>query len=93
MRGPPPPDPRGPPMMRPGFERPPGPGKLVLISRRFFLLIIIRWVSKSSHRLEKYLNLEGFLEKSLKTKSALKSTGKPLKSLEKSLNSTISCRT
>ena len=39
-----------------------------------------------SHRLEKYLNLEGFLEKSLKIKSALKSTGKPPKSLEKSLN-------
>ena len=27
------------------------------------------------HRLEKYLNIEGFLEKSLKTKSVLKSTG------------------
>ena len=45
------------------------------------------------HRLEKYLNLEGFLEKSLKIKSALKSTGKSLKSLEKSLNSTVFCRT
>ena len=43
--------------------------------------------------LEKYLNLEGFLEKSLKIKSALKSTGKSLKSLENSLNSTIFCRT
>ena len=40
---------------------------------------------------EKYLNSEGFLEKSLKIKSALKSTGKSLKSLEKSLNSTIFC--
>ena len=29
---------------------------------------------QGSHRLEKYLNLEGFLEKSLKIKSALKST-------------------
>ena len=48
---------------------------------------------QGSHRLEKYLNLEGFLEKSLKIKSALKSTGKSLKSLEKSLNSTIFCRT
>ena len=37
--------------------------------------------------------LEGFLEKSLKIKSALKSTGKSLKSLEKSLNSTVFCRT
>ena len=41
--------------------------------------------------LEKYLNLEGFLEKSLKIKSTLKSTGKSLQSLEKSLNSTIFC--
>ena len=48
---------------------------------------------QGTHRLEKYLNLEGFLEKSLKSKSALKSTGKSLKSLEKSLNSTIFCRT
>ena len=45
------------------------------------------------HRLEKYLNLEDFLEKFLKIKSALKSTGKSLKSLEKTLNSTIFCRT
>ena len=50
---------------------------------------------KGSHMLEKYmyLNLEGFLEKSLKIKSALKSTRKSLKSLEKSLSSTIFCRT
>ena len=47
---------------------------------------------QGSHRLEKYLNLEGFLEKSLKIKSALKSTGKSLKSLVMSLNSTIFCR-
>ena len=45
------------------------------------------------HRLEKYWNLEGFLEKSLKIKSALKSTGKSLKGLENSLNSSIFCRT
>ena len=44
-------------------------------------------------RVHTCLNLEGFLEKSLKMKSALKSTGKSLKSLEKSLNSTIFCRT
>ena len=44
---------------------------------------------QDSHRLEKYLNLEGFLEKSFKIKSALKRTGKSLKSLEKPLNSTI----
>ena len=37
-------------------------------------------LKQGSHRLEKYmyLNLEGFLEESLKIKSALKSTGKPL---------------
>ena len=40
---------------------------------------------QGSHRCEKYLNLEGFLEKSLKIKSALKSTGKSLISLKKSL--------
>ena len=45
------------------------------------------------HRLEKYLNLKGFLEKSLKTKYASLSTGKSLKGLEKSLNSSIFCRT
>ena len=48
---------------------------------------------QGSHRLEKYLNLECFLEKSLKIKSTLKSTGKSLKSLEKSLNCAIFCRT
>ena len=44
---------------------------------------------QGSHRLENYLNLEGLLEKFLKIKSALKSTGKSLKGLEKSLNHTI----
>ena len=34
------------------------------------------------HKLEKYLNLEGFLEKSLKMKYALKRTRKSLKCLE-----------
>ena len=48
---------------------------------------------QDSHRLEKYLDLESFLEKSLKVKSALKSIGKLLKSLEKSLNFTLFCRT
>ena len=50
-------------------------------------------ITQGMHRLEKYLNLEGFLEKSLKIKSALKSTGKSFKSPEKSLNSIIFCRT
>ena len=49
--------------------------------------------NQDSHRLDKYFNLEGFLEKSLKINSALKSTGKSLKSLQRSLNSTIICRT
>ena len=39
--------------------------------------------------LEKYLNIQDGLEKSLKIKIALKSTGKTLKGLEKSLNFTI----
>ena len=43
--------------------------------------------------LEKHLNLEGFLENSLKIKSALKCNGKSLKGLEKSSTSTIFCRT
>ena len=50
-------------------------------------------MDQGSHRLEKYLNLVGFLEKSLKIKYALKSTGKSLKCLEKSLNSSTFCRT
>ena len=36
--------------------------------------------------LEKYLNIDCFLDKYLEVKSALKSTGKSLKSLENSLN-------
>ena len=46
-------------------------------------------IPQGSHRLEKYLKLNGFLEKSLKIKYALKSTGKSFKCLEKSLNSSI----
>ena len=38
----------------------------------------VRSLTQGSHRLEKYLNLEGFLENSLKIKYALKSTGKSL---------------
>ena len=47
---------------------------------------------QGSHRLEKYLDLEGFLEKSLKSKYALKSTGKSLKCHENYSNSSIFCR-
>ena len=39
-------------------------------------------MEQGSHRLEKYLNFEGFLEKSLKVKSALKST---IRNLSKAL--------
>ena len=46
-------------------------------------------IHQGSHRLEKYLNLEGLLKSPLKVKYALKSTGKSLKGLEKSLNSSI----
>ena len=49
--------------------------------------------AQGSHRLEKCLNLKGFLEKSLKIIHALKSTGKSLKGLENSLNSSFFCRT
>ena len=59
--------------------------------RRHYVLLSL--FTQGSHRPEKYLNLEGFLEKSLKDKFALKSTGKSFKSLEKSLNSTIFYRT
>ena len=55
--------------------------------------MFINCLNQGLHRLEKYLNLEGFLEKSLKIKFALKSTGKSLKGLEKFLNSSIFCRT
>ena len=44
---------------------------------------------QDSHRLEKYLNIQDCLEKSLKMKFALKSTGKSRKGLEKVLNFTI----
>ena len=44
---------------------------------------------QGSHRLEKYLNIQDGLEKSLKIKFALKNTGNTLKNLEKSLNFTI----
>ena len=55
--------------------------------------ILVNPYSRVGTGLKIYLDLEGFLEKSLKIKSALKSTGKSLKSLEKLVNSTIFCRT
>ena len=65
-----------------GLSVPPSGSALVYFGRPLGL-----HCSQGSHRLEKFLNLEGFLEKSLKIKSALKSTGGSLNSLEKSLNS------
>ena len=53
-----------------------------------YLVIIMQ----GSHRLDMYLNFEGFLEMSLKITSAFKSTRKSLKGHEKSLNSFF-CRT
>ena len=50
---------------------------------------MLKSLYQGSHRLEKYLDLGGLLEKFLKIKSALKSTGKSLKGLEESLNSTF----
>ena len=47
-----------------------------------FTAILVLLYPQDSHRLEKYLNLEGILEKSLKINSALKSTGKSLKALK-----------
>ena len=47
---------------------------------------------QGSHRLEKYLNMQDCLEKSLNIKFALKSTKKTFKGLEMSLNSTFFCR-
>ena len=46
-------------------------------------------LSRASQRLEKYLNIQGCLVKSLKIQSALKSIGKSLKGLEKSLKFSI----
>ena len=54
---------------------------------------VLLYLLQGLHRLERKLNLEGFLEQSFKIKSAFKSPRKSLKSLEKSLNSAIFCRT
>ena len=51
--------------------------------------LIIKMLTQGSHRLDKYLNIQACLEKSLKIKFALKSTWKTLKGLEKSFNFTI----
>ena len=48
---------------------------------------------QGSHILEKYLKMKGFLEMFLEIESALKSTGKLPKGLEKFLKFSIFCRT
>ena len=72
----------------------------MIIVLKFFHIQFFEYYGRSPakrgqglHRLEKYFNLECFLEKSLKIKNALKSTVKSLKGLEKSLNSPIFCKT
>ena len=52
--------------------------------------IIIDLQEQGSLRLEKYLKMKGFLEKSLKTDSVLKSTGKSMRIFEKYLIFNIS---
>ena len=54
-----------------------------------YIALLYMYHYQGSHRLEKNLNMQDCLEKSLKIKFALKSTGKTLKGLEKSLNFTI----
>ena len=47
------------------------------------LSIWLHMIVQCTHMPEKYLNIEGFLEKPLKTKIVLKSTGESLQGLEK----------
>ena len=63
------------------------PGRLIDIFGKGKVSVMC--VYQGSHRLEKYLNIQDCLEKSLKIKIALKRTGKRLKGLEKPLNFTI----
>ena len=60
-----------------------------MIIQIFFKFHDFLCMEQGSHRLEKYLNIQDFLEKSLKIKFALKSTWKTLKGLENSLYFTI----
>ena len=60
-------------------------GKILEKNLKILYNMIWKRHKQGSHRLEKYMKLEGFLEKSLKIKYALRSTGKSLQCLEKSL--------
>ena len=56
-----------------------------MTTRNFFVVVGGGRCAQSLHRLEKYLNIQDCLEKSLTIIFALKSTWKMLKGLEKSL--------
>ena len=60
-----------------------GPVKICCVARVF---------TQGLHRLEKYLDIQDCLEKSLKIKYALTSTGKSHEDLEKSLIFSTFCR-
>ena len=67
---------------------------VVFFFKKIDVLILLKPKSlfsldQGSHRLQKHLNLQDCLEKSLKIIFALKSTRKTTKGLEKSLNFTI----
>ena len=79
--------------MKSAHSNPEEEGKNVKrVKDKFIYIFLTFYLSQGWHRLEKYLNLEGFLEKSLKIKYALKSTRNSCKGLEKSLNYSIFCR-
>ena len=59
-----------------------GIGKIVVLSLHMRFLSFQIVPLQGSHRLEKYLNIQNCLEKSLKIKFALKSTGKQSKALK-----------
>ena len=53
---------------------------------KFYCILIMLYYLQSSHRLEKYFDIQECLEKSLKIEFALKTTWKTLKGLEKFSN-------
>ena len=67
----------------------PGCNCVIMISMLYIDVVSAFQCFQGSHRLKKYLNIQDYLEKSLKIEFALKSTGKTLKGLEKTLNFTI----
>ena len=64
-------------------------GGWVSLTNQYFQILEqykVNSICQGSHRLEKYLNIQGYLEKSLKITFTLKSTWKTHRGLEKSLN-------